>query len=138
MKKFRYGEKGFTLVELLVVIAIIGVLAAVVVPNVGKFMGSGAVEAANTEAHNVTTGVMAAMADSNSSSLTDAGTVGPGHTSSVLAGDGTTDLDIENYFTGSLEATYTLGTDGAIVSATPVADGKFKDLTYAAPTGWSE
>ena len=49
MKSFRYGEKGFTLIELLVVVAILGILAAVVIPNVGKFFGAGAVEAANTE-----------------------------------------------------------------------------------------
>jgi type IV pilus assembly protein PilA len=138
MKHFRYGEKGFTLIELLVVIAILGILAAVAIPNVGKFMGKGAVESANTEAHNVETAVMAAMSDTNSSSLTDAGTVGPDHTSSVLAGDGTTDLDIEDYFTGNLEATYTLGTDGHIVSATPETDGKWKDLTYTEYEGWSE
>jgi len=62
-KQFRYGEKGFTLIELLVVVAILGVLAAVAVPNVGKFMGKGKVEAAATELHNVETAMMAMMAD---------------------------------------------------------------------------
>ena len=139
IKKYRYGEKGFKLVELLVVVAIIGVLAAVVVPNVGKFMGKGALEAANTEAHMVTTSVMAAMADTNTSKLTDAGTVGPLHASSVTsAGTGTPALLIQNYFTGNLEATYTLGTDGHIVSATPEAAGKWKDLTYTEYVGWAE
>ena len=65
IKKFRCGEKGFTLIELLVVIAILGVLSAVAIPNVGKFLGKGKKEAASTELHNVQTAVMAAMADAS-------------------------------------------------------------------------
>lgn len=58
-----YGQKGFTLIELLVVIAILGVLAGVVVPRVGKFIGEGKDEAGVTELHNVQTAVTAVMAD---------------------------------------------------------------------------
>ena len=49
-KWFRYGEKGFTLIELLIVIAILGVLAAVVIPNVQRFTQSGQKAAALQEA----------------------------------------------------------------------------------------
>jgi len=69
IRQFRYGEKGFTLIELLVVVAILGVIAAVAVPNVGKFMGKGHEEAAATELHNVQTAVMAAMADAHTGTI---------------------------------------------------------------------
>ena len=74
-KHFRYGEKGFTLIELLVVIAILGVLAAVVVPNVSRFMGQGKGEAGLTELHSIQTAVTALMADQNPSLTTIPGTL---------------------------------------------------------------
>ncbi|MFQ6121805.1 MAG: type II secretion system protein [Dehalococcoidales bacterium] len=59
----RRGEKGFTLIELLIVVAILGVLAAVIIPNVGRFLGRGEEEARRTEYHNVSSAVIAMMVD---------------------------------------------------------------------------
>jgi len=63
------GEKGFTLIELLIVVAILGVLAAVVIPNVGRFIGRGEEEAADTEFSNVQTAVISMMTDNGLSEL---------------------------------------------------------------------
>ena len=63
MKIPKRGEKGFTLIELLIVVAILGVLAAVVIPNVGRFIGRGETEAGETEFANVQAAVVAMMVD---------------------------------------------------------------------------
>ena len=57
------GEKGFTLIELLIVVAILGVLAAVVIPNVGRFIGRGKTEAAATEFSSIQSAVTSMMTD---------------------------------------------------------------------------
>ncbi len=69
MRLPKRGQKGFTLIELLIVVAILGVLAAVVIPNVGRFIGAGEEEASETEFANVQTAVIALMVDNQMSTV---------------------------------------------------------------------
>ena len=61
----RNKQKGFTLIELLIVVAILGILAAVIIPNVGRFLGRGQEEARRAEFHDINTAVTALMVENN-------------------------------------------------------------------------
>jgi type IV pilus assembly protein PilA len=102
-KKFNYGEQGFTLIELLIVIVILGVLAAVAIPQVTKFVGEGKVSAANTELKMVETAVGAGMTDAQVSSVAGA------TTSPTVAVGPTTDCEIASITIGSNTANYYVG-----------------------------
>ena len=127
-KQFQYGEKGFTLIELLVVVAILGVLAAVAVPNVGKFIGKGTSEAAQTEYANVQTAVTAAMADAVTNNVTGGCAVGAG-----TANFGNTGAATNEPFTGTDLTVATGFTVGAYMAggAAKVAGSYSIDVTGA-------
>ena len=96
MKRLHRGEKGFTLIELLIVIAILGIIAAIVVPNVAGFMTSGTLNAANTEVANVKTAAVGYLAENGDWPATSG--------------------DLGSFLEGTLKGTYTF-TDSLITAA---------------------
>jgi type IV pilus assembly protein PilA len=109
LKCLHRGEKGFTLIELLIVVAILAIIAAVVIPNISKFMLTGRLAAANSEAEEVKTAALGFFGEygywpTSSDNLTNVG-----------------------YISGTLKATYSIDPNcGWLYAATPIAP----------PNGW--
>jgi type IV pilus assembly protein PilA len=125
LRQFQYKENGFTLIELLVVVAILGVLAAVVVPNIGKFLGKGKAESYATELHNIQTATMAMIAESNAQELDQAYITPTGDMHSIQADSG--NLTLDTYLNGlngtmvKTGCTYTFSKDGKVVIQIPTS-----------------
>jgi len=71
MEKVYRGEGGLTLIEILIVLLILSILVAVVVFNVGGFLGQGTEQIAKMQGNLVQTAIVAAMAAESTA------TVGP-------------------------------------------------------------
>ena len=131
MKMLHRGQKGLTLIELLIVVAILGIIAAVIIPNIGTFMTMGVVSAANTEAENVKTASLAYYADAGVWPVTTDSTSG--------------NYSFTDYYAGTLKASYHFDTDGfldgvADAGGTPTAgsggtSSGYSGIEWLNPTG---
>jgi type IV pilus assembly protein PilA len=92
---------GFTLVELLVVISVLGVLAAVVILNVTRFVNAGVPVAYEVERKQVHNAAGLYLLEGNQ--IASATTVGPGNMGIVAP-----------WLTGNLKYSWTINTDGSV------------------------
>lgn len=127
-KSFRYGEKGFTLIELLIVIAILGVLAAVVIPNVSRFTQSGQKAAAMQEKETIQTAIDAAMAEAAITSLTADIVVTSSSTNTLAPG-----VTVESFIRRTVEGRWQCDIGDADGIQGLISDGHFK----VGATGWT-
>jgi type IV pilus assembly protein PilA len=148
LNSFRAGESGFTLIELLIVIAILGILAAVIIPNVSKFIGTSHVAAANSELAQVQTAAQAAAADQANGVFTtseapahggflldNALMIATGTTVGTSAGDA---ADFAQYITGKLVGEYWIFDNGTVmVAANGTGTSAYSKLsTFTAGDPW--
>ena len=127
-RAIHHGEKGFTLIELLIVVAILGILAAVIIPNVSSFMKTGTLNAANTEEANVKTASMAFYADWG---------VWP-YSTANMSGATPSNPGNEVYTTGTLKAAYFFNSDGTLSGVgNPGASATGYGATGSSSSGYS-
>jgi len=139
MEKVYRGEGGLTLIEILIVLLILSILVAVVVFNVGGFIGQGTEEIAKMQGNLVQTAIIAAMAAESAANAV-AGDIGADGTSItapsawVLTVD-STDVTMSKYVQSAITGYWKWNAGGTIIEGEYTGGGG-KTCTYNATAGW--
>ena len=133
MEKVRQSEGGFTLLELLIVLLILSILVAVVVFNVGGFIGQGTEQIAKMQGNLLQTAITAAAAQESAKTV-EANHIGDDGTSITNPDDwilrvGDTDVNMSKYVQNNITGYWAWDDGGTIIEGNYTGGGG-KTCTY--------